>query len=78
MAGLASTSPTAGDDTATRLNPYLAFDGDAEQLRGWWARLSDGGTVTMPLELQQWGNDFGMCMDRFGTPWMVNIAGQPG
>lgn len=51
---------------------------DAGQLRGWWARLSEGGTITMPLERQQWGDDFGMCLDRFGTPWMVNIAGQPG
>ena len=49
-------------------------DGDA--LRGYFQKLADGGTVTMPLEKQMWGDEFGMCTDRFGTAWMVNI-GQP-
>jgi PhnB protein len=47
---------------------------DADDLRGWWSKLSDGGTVTMPLEKQMWGDEFGMCVDRFGVPWMVNIT----
>ncbi len=49
---------------------------DAEQLRGYWEKLSDGGNVTVPLEKQMWGDEFGMCVDRFGVAWMVNI-GQP-
>ncbi len=49
---------------------------DADQLRGYWEKLSDGGTVTMPLEKQMWGDEFGMCTDRFGIPWMVNITQQ--
>jgi PhnB protein len=28
----------------------------------------------MPLEKQAWGDDFGMCSDQFGVPWMVNIS----
>ena len=48
---------------------------DSDELRGYWTKLSEGGTVTMPLEMQMWGDEFGMCMDRFGVPWMVNIAG---
>jgi PhnB protein len=28
----------------------------------------------MPLEKQMWGDQFGMCTDRFGVPWMVNIT----
>ena len=47
---------------------------DADELRGYWDKLSDGGTVTMPLEKQMWGDEFGMCIDRFGVPWMVNIT----
>jgi PhnB protein len=47
---------------------------DAEDLRGYWARLSDGGTVTVPLEPQMWGDEFGQCTDRFGVQWMVNIT----
>jgi PhnB protein len=47
---------------------------DDEELRGYWTRLSDGGTVSVPLEKQMWGDVFGMCTDRFGVDWMVNIA----
>jgi PhnB protein len=46
---------------------------DADELRGYWAKLSDGGTVAVPLEKQMWGDEFGMCVDRFGIAWMVNI-----
>ena len=47
---------------------------DADELRGYWDKLSAAGTVTMPLERQMWGDEFGMCIDQFGVPWMVNIA----
>jgi PhnB protein len=46
---------------------------DAEALRAYWAKLSDGGSVSVPLEKQMWGDEFGACRDRFGIPWMVNI-----
>ena len=49
---------------------------DADELRSYWEQLSEGGTVTVPLEKQVWGDEFGMCADRFGIAWMVNI-GQP-
>ena len=29
----------------------------------------------MPLQMQAWGDEFGMFVDRFGVPGMVNIAG---
>jgi PhnB protein len=35
-------------------------------------RLADGGTVQMPLQQTFWAARFGMLVDRFGTPWMVN------
>jgi len=34
--------------------------------------LSDGGTVTMPLQATFWSAGFGMLVDRFGIPWMIN------
>lgn len=56
-------------------NISISLSGDdADALRGYWAKLSDGGTVTMPLEKQMWGDEFGMCTDRFGIDWMVNIG----
>ena len=51
---------------------------DSGELRGYWEKLSAGGTVELPLERQMWGDEFGSCTDRFGTNWMVNIAGAPG
>jgi PhnB protein len=36
-----------------------------------FARLSEGGQVTMPLDKAFWGDYFGMLTDRFGIQWMV-------
>jgi PhnB protein len=47
-------------------------DGDA--LRGYFGKLAEGGTVSMPLDKQVWGDEFGMCDDKFGTSWLVNIS----
>jgi PhnB protein len=47
---------------------------DEAELRGYWDKLSDGGTVTLPLERAPWGDSFGMCSDRFGVSWLVNIG----
>ena len=55
----------------------VSLSGDDEaRLRGYWESLSDGGTVVMPFEKAPWGDTFGMCVDRFGTNWMLNAAGQ--
>ena len=34
--------------------------------------LAQGGHVIMPFQQTFWAEGFGMCVDRFGTPWMVN------
>jgi PhnB protein len=52
----------------------LSGDNDAE-LRGYWEKLIDGATVAQPLEKAPWGDSFGMCTDRFGVHWLINIAG---
>jgi PhnB protein len=55
----------------------ISLSGDSgDELRGYFERLAEGGTITVPLEKQMWGDEFGMCVDRFGIAWMVNI-GQP-
>ena len=56
-------------------NITLSLSGDDEaQLKGWFQKLSVGGTVSMPLEKAVWGDSFGMCIDKFGIGWLVNIA----
>ena len=39
-----------------------------------FAALGENGTVQMPLEETFWAARFGMLVDRFGIPWMVNCA----
>jgi PhnB protein len=58
-------------------NGTVSLSGDDEaELRGYWDGLVEGGSVTVPLEKAPWGDSFGMCTDRFGVDWMVNIAGE--
>ena len=58
-------------------NISISLSGDnGDELRGYWDKLASNGTVTMPLEKQMWGDEFGMCVDQFGITWLVNI-GQP-
>lgn len=38
--------------------------------------LAQGGKVNMPFQKTFWADGFGMLIDRFGTPWMVNSGGQ--
>ena len=57
----------------------LSLGGDNEdELRSYFRRLSTGGKVGMPLEKAPWGDTFGMCTDKFGVNWMVNIEGKKG
>jgi PhnB protein len=71
---MASDTP-AGMDRTVGTNISISLSGDdADELRGYFAKLSDGGAVTMPLEKQMWGDEFGMCVDPFGIAWMVNIS----
>lgn len=58
----------AGGDVA------LYLGGDGAELRGHFDSLSVGGTVTMPLEKQAWGDEAGALVDRFGITWMVNVG----
>jgi PhnB protein len=70
-----------GADTPTGMehhpgtNIAVSLSGDdATELRGYWEKLCEGATVSVPLEKQMWGDEFGMCVDRFGIGWMVNIS----
>jgi PhnB protein len=73
---MASDTPNGMDyTTGNNYSVSLSGEDDAE-LRGYWEKLSAGGTVTMPLNQAPWGDTFGMCVDKFGVSWLVNIAGQ--
>jgi PhnB protein len=61
----------------TTMSVSLSGD-DSDDLRGYYEKLAEAGTVTMPLEKQMWGDEFGMVVDQFGVSWMVNIAAPQG
>ena len=63
---------TPGNNFSISLSGAQVDDGE---LRGYWDKLSAGGTVTMPLGLAPWGDTLGMCTDKFGVNWLFDIAG---
>jgi PhnB protein len=71
----ADTPPGADYQPPSGFSISISGD-DADELRGWFGKLSEGGQVTMPLEKQMWGDEFGMLVDRFGYSWMVDIVSQ--
>lgn len=73
---MASDTPSRMEYRAgTNMSMSLSGDNEAE-LTAYFEKLSAGGMITMPLEKAIWGDSFGMCTDKFGVQWLVNIAGQ--
>jgi PhnB protein len=64
-----------GDTQAEFKGVTLAIEvaDDAEAKRVFTA-LAEGGKVKMALMKTFWTSSFGMLTDRFGAPWMVNVA----
>ncbi|MFE3289373.1 VOC family protein [Rhodococcus sp. NPDC059234] len=73
----ADTPPGMEHNPGTNIAVSLSGD-DADELRGYWAKLVDGGAIAVPLEKQMWGDEFGMCTDKFGIGWMVDIGAPQG
>ena len=50
----------------------LQFD-DLVEAERIFQKLAENGTVKMPFQETFWSTRFGMLVDRFGTPWMINV-----
>lgn len=48
----------------------------AEQIKGYFDKLADGGKVVWPLADSEWGSLFGQVVDKFGIQWMLNYDKQ--
>lgn len=67
-------SDSMHDDEANMGGFSLSIQCDTvEQAHARFNALSDGGEVTMPVGETFWAKAFGMCKDRFGVRWMVNV-----
>lgn len=71
------TPPGMEHNPGTNITISLSGE-DAAELRGYWDALGDGATVTVPLEKQMWGDEFGSLIDKFGIGWLVNISSLQG
>jgi PhnB protein len=58
-----------GNNYSISIHPQSKDDADR-----FFKALAEGGTVTMPLADQFWGDYFGSLTDRFGVQWMVNYS----
>lgn len=67
--GVPGREVTYGDG----VNMSLSGD-DQDVLTNYFNGLAEGGTTTVPLEMQMWGDIFGMLTDKFGIHWLVNIS----
>jgi PhnB protein len=76
------SSVLMGSDTVTGFGPP-GVKGDnfsvscatqsREETDELFAKISEGGTVTMPLAEMFWGSYFGTCTDKFGIKWQFNF-----
>ena len=70
-----------GSDT-TPEHPYEGINGShiaihvdsPEEAERLFAALAEDGTVVMPLAETFWALRFGMLVDQFGVPWMINCS----
>ena len=71
---MAADTPNSQERSETS-NISVSLSGqDEAELQGYWDALTAGGTVTVPFEKAPWGDVFGMCTDRFGVAWLVNVV----
>lgn len=62
------TTDSFGPVQGMQVNHAVA---DVDEAKRVFEALADGGKVTLPIAETFWSPMFGMCVDRFGTPWMV-------
>ena len=67
----ADSPPGQGDGPAKRFCMSIGLKDPAEAERI-FNGLAQGGSIQMPLQQTFWAAKFGMLVDRFGIPWMVN------
>lgn len=68
---MASDAPPEHHRSMQGFSVSLSIDEPAEADRIFEA-FSEGGQVTKPIQETFWAHRFGMLVDRFGTPWMIN------
>jgi PhnB protein len=68
------------DPTADNFGPVQGMQvtyavGDPGEAKRAFDALADGGQINLPISATFFSPAFGMCIDRFGTPWMISAEG---
>jgi PhnB protein len=61
-----------GNNFSLSLHPNSKVQADQ-----YFAALSEGGSITVPMSTAPWGDYFGMFTDKFGIKWMINQQARP-
>jgi PhnB protein len=78
MNDMPSGQPVAADQGDLIMHAALKFDdqllmgSDVDAATKAFDTLAEGGEVRLQIGPTEWSPAFGMCVDRFGTPWMVS------
>jgi PhnB protein len=71
---MASDDPSATED-GPKLGMRVSYAAtDPDEAARIFKGLEDGGETILPMGPTSWSPAFGMCTDRFGTPWMVGVS----
>jgi len=73
---MGSDAPPGRQEPMQGMSVTLNIDEPAEADRVFQALSQHAKTVTMPIQETFWARRFGMLVDRFGTPWMINCEKQ--
>src|SRR5580692_3415211 len=68
---MGSDAPPAHQKTPQGFSVSITLNDSAEGERI-FSTLSEKGSVSMPFQKTFWAKGFGMFVDRFGIPWMIN------
>lgn len=71
---MAADGPGGGEGGSTTINVDVDSIEEAERV---FAALAEGGQAQMPIAETFWAHRWGMLIDRYGKPWMVNCMKQP-
>ncbi len=77
--GLLMASDTAPGEAPTPQGIYVNYAAaDPEAARKAFDALAEGGSIEQPMQETFFSPAFGVCTDRWGTPWMVSAPGEDG
>ncbi len=75
--GMSLMASDGGKEEMNSKNFTLSLSGsNGETLKKYFDTLAKDGSVIMPVAKQPWGAEFGMCKDKYGVDWMVNIEAE--